>query len=241
MHFKSALFFGLAAASCVTAAPLLEARKIVAHDSLNPWPVTVRNNTEGDAIKRFNPQLHIAHGCQPYTAVNEAGDTSGGLQETGSSTGGCRDTSKGQTYARGAWHKDRYAIMYAWYFPKDQPTDGVSAGAHRYDWENVVLWLDDPALPTPSVLGAAASGHGDYKKTTNPQRNGDSLMVEYFTNFPTNHELQFKTSEGVTYALVDWDAMTEPAREALQVTDFGKAITPFKDGSFVSNLDKAWV
>ncbi|KAL1638686.1 hypothetical protein SLS58_008718 [Diplodia intermedia] len=244
MHFTTVVSVVLAAASHAAAAPFiqqLQARDTVPHDSLNPLPEAIRTGTEGDGIKRFAPQLHIAHGCQPYTAVNDAGDTSGGLQDTGSSTGGCRDTTKGQTYTRGAWHNGRFGIMYAWYFPKDQPSDGVSTGAHRHDWENVVVWLDDPAADTPTLIGAAASGHGEYKKTTEPQRNGDAVMVEYFTNFPTNHELQFKTSEGVMYALLDWDVMTEAARTALQDTDFGDANVPFKDGDFEGNLDKAWV
>lgn len=148
--------------------------------------------------------------------------------------------------------------MYAWYWPKDQPNDGNVAGGHRHDWENVVVWVDDPGKPprpshtqpqltplpanaTPTLIGAAASGHGDYKKTDNPQREGDRPMVEYFTNFPTNHELQFKTSPGKDYPMIDWDALSEPARSALQNADFGSASVPFKDGSFENNLEKAWI
>lgn len=185
---------------------------------------------------------------------------SGGLQDSGSSTGGCRDQSKGQTYVRAAWHNGRFGIMYAWYWPKDQPNDGNVAGGHRHDWENVVVWVDDPGKPspplplptqtqltpllanaTPTLIGAAASGHGDYKKTDNPQREGDRPTVEYFTNFPTNHELQFKTSPGKDYPMIDWDVLSEPARSALQNADFGSASVPFKDGSFESNLEKAWI
>lgn len=136
-------------------------------------------------------------------------------------------------------HGDRYAIMYAWYFPKDQPNDGVSAGAHRHDWESVVVWLDNAT--DQNMIGAAASGHGGFKTTTTPQKDGDRVMAEYFTNFPTNHELQFKTSPGKTYPVLDWDAMTDAARTALQDTDFGNANVPFKNGNLEANLDKAAV
>ena len=127
--------------------------------------------------------------------------------------------------------------MYAWYMPKDMLTDGVSAGAHRHDWENVVVWVD--SLESGQLTNAAASGHGSYKKTDNPQREGDRPKVEYFTSFPTNHELQFTDTLGRDLALVDWDAIPQAARDGLTAADFGKATVPFKDDTFDGNLDKA--
>lgn len=163
-------------------------------------------------------------------------NSSGGLQPSGSATGGCKDTSKGQTYARLGSLNNSTAIMYSWYMPKDQTVDGVSTGAHRHDWENVVVWLSDPA---GSVLGGSASGHGEFKKTTGALPGGDTPQVEYFASFPTNHELQFTNTVGVKLAVSDWDAMPTAAKTAIQNTDFGSASPPFKDGSFESNLAKA--
>ena len=77
----------------------------------------------------------------PY--VRRRFQVSGGLLNTGSSTGGCRDNRRGQTYTRGTWYRGRYAIMYSWYFPKDQLTDGGGNFGHRHDWENVVIWIDN--------------------------------------------------------------------------------------------------
>lgn len=127
--------------------------------------------------------------------------------------------------------------MYSWYMPKDQLIDDVSTGAHRHDWENIVIWIGDAA--NPSVQGGAASGHGEFKKTTGALPGGESPQIEYFAQFPTNHELQFTDTGGVTYQISDWDAMPDAARQALQDTDFGSANVPFKDGDFVSNLAKA--
>lgn len=115
--------------------------------------------------------------------------------------------------------------MYSWYMPKDQTIDDVSPGSHRHDFENVVIWLSGDLT---TVLGGAASGHGDYKKTNGALPGGDSATVEYFASFPTNHELQFTQTVGNTYPISDWDAMPEAAKSALQNTDFGDASPPFK-------------
>jgi hypothetical protein len=132
--------------------------------------------------------------------------------------------------------------MYAWYFPKDQPAAGNVAGGHRHDWESIVVWLDNPANNNPRILGGAASGHGSYKRTTNPNRRGNNVKVEYFTRFRTNHELQFTNTVGRSYFISDWDAMPNAAKQALEnPTIFGAANVPFRNGNFKSNLDKAFV
>lgn len=123
--------------------------------------------------------------------------------------------------------------------PKDMPNSGVSTGAHRHDWENVVIWVNNPANDNPTLLGGAASGHGSYKKTNNPQRVGDRPKVEYFTNFPTNHELQFTDTLGRDLPLIAWESLPEAARRGLESAEFGKATVPFKDSTFQENLEKA--
>lgn len=129
--------------------------------------------------------------------------------------------------------------MYSWYFPKDQTVDGVTTGAHRHDWENVVLFIDDPSTTAaPRLVGGAASGHGAFK-ASKAVPGGDSPTVEYFTSFPTNHELQFTSTVGLTHAISDWGAMPDAEKTALQNTDFGSANVPFKDGNFEANIDKA--
>lgn len=158
---------------------------------------------------------------------------SGGLKPSGSQTGGCEDTTKGQTYARAAAQaNDSVAIMYSWYMPKDQTIDDVSPGSHRHDFENVVIWLSSDMA---TVLGGAASGHGEYKITNGAVPGGDSPTIEYFATVPTNHELQFTETVGNTYPVSDWDAMPDAAKTALQDTDFGDASPPFK----VSNCSEA--
>lgn len=52
----------------------IKARAVVNHDSLNPIRTRLQGGRIGRAIEMFTPLLHIAHGCQPYTAVDDAGN-----------------------------------------------------------------------------------------------------------------------------------------------------------------------
>ncbi|KAH6633800.1 necrosis and ethylene-inducing protein [Boeremia exigua] len=240
---RLATVFSMAAVAFASPTPSeLKSRASVPHDSLNPIATRVQAGNIGRAIEKFSPLLHIAHGCQPYTAVDDEGNTSGGLQDSGNVSAGCRDQAKGQLYARAAAHKEKFAIMYAWYFPKDQPAAGNVVGGHRHDWESVVVWIDNPDNENAVILGGAASGHGEFNTTTTPNKQDNNLLVEYFTTFPTNHELQFTSTVGKAYAISDWDAMPTAAQKALSNGDtFGSANVPFMPDNFVNNLDKAFV
>ncbi|KAE8908860.1 hypothetical protein PF005_g21422 [Phytophthora fragariae] len=102
------------------------------HDKVQPFtqpqPVTVSEK----ATVKFKPNLKVAGWCRPYPAVNAAGETSGGLQASGELDGGCRGSALvSQVYGRAVWHKDLWAIMYAWYFPKDMYFDPLSDEGHQ--------------------------------------------------------------------------------------------------------------
>ncbi|KAJ8059319.1 hypothetical protein OCU04_012280 [Sclerotinia nivalis] len=244
MLFTNTKFLSLlAAAAAVRGAPIegntIEARAKINHDSIIPWPENVPGGALGNTLKRFEPFLHIAHGCQPYSAVDGEGNYSGGLEATGNVSAGCRDQTKGQTYVRGGWSGGRYGIIYAWYFPKDQPIAGDVIGGHRNDWEHIVVWVNNPEVANPVLIGAAASGHGDLKKTTNPQRNGDRLKVEYFTSLLKNHELQFTDTLGRDLPMMWYDFFPKDTKEILEKPVFGDAICPINDVNFAENLRKA--
>jgi hypothetical protein len=265
-HGPSLLFLAASAA----AAPLADSESlltkransgfdVVPHDSIKWIPNSIRSGTEGDAIRRYEPYLHIAHGCQSYPAVSATGQVGGGLSNSGTPSGGCDSAANGQTYTRGAWYNGRFAIMYAWYFPKDQIASGLNGG-HRHDWESVVIWIDNreyssffplpnilltelspAANANPRVFGGAASGHGSYKKTTNPQMRGNRLQVEYFTTFPTNHELQFTNTLGGDFDMIDYDTVSPAIKKAFNEYDWGSANCPFNQAHFLGNLAEAWI
>lgn len=60
---------------------------------------------------------------------------SAGLADSGAPDGDC-SSSTGQAYARAATYNGSYAILYSWYFPKDEPSEAEAlfGAGHRYDW-----------------------------------------------------------------------------------------------------------
>lgn len=128
--------------------------------------------------------------------------------------------------------------MYAFYFPKDQPSPGLG---HRHDWEGVVVWLDDPNLPEPKVLGVAASGHGDwdYRDVKDAPLDGIRAKIEYKNTWPNTHRMGFTNDIGENFPLLEWDSMPELARNALNTASYEKAVVPLKDATFDENLAKA--
>lgn len=107
---------------------------------------------------------------------------SGGLNPTGGSSDGC-SSSTGQVYSRSGTYNGKFAIMYAWYWPKDEPSDGIG---HRHDWESAVVWLSAQST-SASLVGAAASAHGDFGTTTSPKLSGNGLLIAYQSVWPLDH------------------------------------------------------
>lgn len=122
--------------------------------------------------------------------------------------------------------------------PKDSPSSGLG---HRHDWECAVVWIDDPAAASPSVLAVSTSAHGDFDAHVGADAplDGTRAKIDYFSIWPVNHQLGVTNTKGGEQPLVAWGSLTEAARGALTSTDFGSATVPFKESTFVGNLDKA--
>lgn len=76
--FFNNIYLSLGLAGAVLAAPTndnLHRRAVVDHDSLKPIGTRTVANAAGDLIIKFNPSIHIASGCQVYTAVDDYGNT----------------------------------------------------------------------------------------------------------------------------------------------------------------------
>eukprot|EP00644_Phytophthora_capsici_P000878 jgi/Phyca11/109089/e_gw1.16.427.1 len=149
MNFVLAVVLSLSIVHCAHGEPVT-----INHDQVQPFaqpePVTI---SEKAAVK-FKPQIHITDGCVPFPAVNAAGEVSGGLNPT-KYTDGCTESPMGsQVYGRASWYRDHWAIMYAWYFPKNFRAFFARG---RHGWANMVLWLDNPALENQKLLGASLS------------------------------------------------------------------------------------
>ncbi|POM72889.1 Necrosis inducing-like protein NPP1 type [Phytophthora palmivora] len=222
--------------------------RAIDHDKVQPFaqpnPVT---SSEKTAIT-FKPSLRIDSGCHPYPAVNAAGETSAGLKGSGFPSGMCKGSSLGsQIYGRAVWYGDLWAIMYAWYFPKDKPASIFTEG-QRHDWASVVVWLNDPAVERPTMIGVSPSSYvSTYYKYTPPPRDGvhgTTCMINYLQDVDNHgfHTVDTTWKSGGEFQdLIMWEQLTDEARAALNDTDFGEnAKVPFNDANFQANLQNAW-
>jgi hypothetical protein len=234
-HTLTKLF---AVAALATAATTAHAA-VISHDAVPVWAQPSATSGVQKLAVKFKPQIKYENSCTAYPAVDATGNTNGGLKPSGSPSAGCKDRSKQQIYARTGWYNNQFAIMYSWYMPKDSPSTGLG---HRHEWENLVVWLSNSNEQTASIVGLSASAHGGYKKTANvgsSVANGVTPKVRYYFTWPNTHELDFTSDGGETQPLIQWDQLTDAARNALESTDFGSANVPFKS-NFQTNLGKAW-
>ncbi|QHZ46302.1 MULTISPECIES: NPP1 family protein [unclassified Bacillus (in: firmicutes)] len=216
-------------------AAVIDHDKVIGFKEVTPVTVTQK------AAKRFQPYLKVASGCVPFPAVDAQGNTSGGLEPTGAPEGHC-SKSVGQVYSRSAWYNGVWAIMYAWYFPKDSPI-ALKPFGHRHDWEGIVVWIDNPANQNPKVLSIAYSQHGKFAKTAPNSHimDGDHPKIRYDApQSPINHSLYVDSAKGGMQPLIGWEDLTPAARNALNTADFGSANVPFNDPNFMNHLGKAW-
>ncbi|RKF21160.1 necrosis-inducing protein [Altericroceibacterium spongiae] len=201
---------------------------VIAHDTVQPLSAAAQ-----EYLFKFQPELKVEDGCVPFPAVDADGNSSGGLRPSGARNGDCA-SSVGQVYVRAHHYDSLCAVMYAWYFPKDQVRDG-----HRHDWENVVVWLS-ACSETANIVAVSYSAHGGYTSTTSPPLDGFHSKVKYYTNGITHHQLGSTDSEGTEQPLIHWEKLPDVARDALIDTDFGAGNVPMKDSNFFKNIEKAY-
>ncbi|ROV98158.1 hypothetical protein VPNG_08591 [Cytospora leucostoma] len=227
----------VAAAAAITTATPIERRGAIAHDKVVGFSQTVPSGTTGDVYLAYQPYLYVINGCVPFPAVDEAGDTSAGLNPSGSSSGKC-SSSTGQLYVRAAEYNNYYALLYSWYFPKDEPSPGIG---HRHDWEGTIVWLKSSTdTSAGNIVAVCPSAHGGWECTTNGYTlSGTKPLIKSESAWPLDHSLGQTTKEGGAQPLIAWESLPPAAQDALQSADFGSAIVPFKDSTFNANLAKA--
>ncbi|KAG6587347.1 necrosis inducing-like protein NPP1 type [Phytophthora cinnamomi] len=255
MNLHSLLFITITAATLSVVAA-----DSIGHDKVQPFAQPEPTTISEKAAVKFKPSLQIVGGCHPYPAVNAAGETSGGLKKTGERDGDCKGSPLGsQVYGRAVWFKDLWAIMYAWYFPKDVYYGVWSKNGHRHKWASAVVWLDNPAAETPKILAVSTSKpNGGYRFLKNAPPacgrwscnppftdyiNGSSVMLEYgldYDDYGSSVTLSTDRRKRGFQDLIMWEQMTDEARNALSQTNFGeKAKVPFIDVNFNASLEAA--
>jgi hypothetical protein len=139
---------------------------LLGRDSDTP-PKAVPQNADAIDLK-FQPVLdYDTDSCYNVPAIDADGNLDKGLSNTyTTNTGdGCRTPSyldNQNVYSRRRCNNGWCAIMYEHYFQKDvglQHVAGVASG-HRYEWENVVVWIKD-GDDHPSYI--AVSQHDGYQ------------------------------------------------------------------------------
>ncbi|KAG1707150.1 hypothetical protein DVH05_026346 [Phytophthora capsici] len=192
--------------------------------------------------------------------VLAAGDVTGGLKETNGNDA-CKYAPKGaQVYGRAGWHKDLWAIMYSWYFPKG--FNWLSFPTKPHNWKSVVVWIDNPDVETPKIGGVSLSkSNTEYHKVremSNSNFVGSQVEItrrrrrrRYRTYTPGSStnvrcdnvggDLFFALRDGDYQDLIMWEQLMDAARVALNNSEsFGDAEVPFSDEHFKGHLDKAW-
>lgn len=239
----SALVVLAVAASAVTGAggmamadatPRSTVGQVIGHDRVVGFAEVEAVTLDQRLAKRFQPYLAVKTGCVPFPVVDADGNTGGGLAPTGSSSGGC-SSHTGQVYTRAGWQDGAYAIMYAWYFPKDSPSPGMG---HRHDWEHILVWVDDPHGADPQIEKISYFRHGSYSHVDPSGNNtaGTRPLVAYHHTWPLNHALWETRDIGGQQPLIGWDDLSSEARSALSTVDLEAANVSIHDEAFASHL-----
>jgi len=210
------------------------AAEVIDHDKVRGFP----DSTSG-FLKTFQPYLEVHGGCVPFPAVDAAGRVSGGLKPSGMfSYDGC-SRNLGQIYVRATEYQGECAVMYSWFFPKEQIPDWPHANGSRYNWEDVVVWLTS-CKSDAQVNAVSYSSYGRYHITSHPHMDGTHPLVAYQRNSPGKHLTLADTRyRGGKQPAVSWSGLTEEARQTLETYDFGIGV-PFNSDNFDANLARAW-
>lgn len=196
------------------------------HDSIDPL-----TNGANATLKRFLPKLNRNSACRPYTAVDADGNYNAGLKDSGGESSQCALTSKQQVYTRTSRINDNtHAVMYAYYFPKDNGRIIASIG-HRHDWEHVFVFVQDLGdVNQETIVGAAYSAHGGVSVTTNPNSDGKQIYINYDYNGSVTHSfIEGSSGSNDNHVLISYNKIPQAAKDTLDNQDFGDAVVPFKN------------
>ncbi|CAI5708939.1 unnamed protein product [Hyaloperonospora brassicae] len=206
-----------------------------------PFPEPKPKTVTDMAGVKFKPHLHVSEGCFSFPAVNAAGKTNEGLTiEDGMADIKCKGPKYGsQTFGRGTWHRDRWAMMFAWHFPT------YNRKYENYDWEHVVVWLRNPAGENQTL--EAVSIWDDvqrvYTKAVPPAREfmaGSSVKVELGKDGLRRKLRLSRLDSQFQPQLIMWDQLPEKARHALDTVVWNQMPMPLSDSRFTLALENAW-
>lgn len=243
--------------------PALTARQpLTKRDIIKPLPGSA------DIIEsKFQPLLDFdSDGCYNTAAISPDGKTYPGHDATGSPQGGCRDPPQLQnsnTYSRMRCNNDYCAIMYEYYFGKDQAVMGSFLGGHRHDWENMQvhpkLVIGVNTNPSHSivfikgdqVIRVAPSCHGYYGGASNSfPKDGTRPQLVYHKDGAGTHCFRFAKKDDIahpenpfqkfyTSPLVGWNSWPSLSLRHKMLLTWNGGIGPKLDTEFSACLREA--
>lgn len=228
-HFRQMRFFQTPCISTALIAVLCQgatAQQALPHDQVKP--ILTNGLSPTDLSLKYQPFLLTESGCVPYPAVDAAGSVSKGLSPTGHPDGECK-SSIGQVYSRVGQAGGKQAIMYTWYFPKDQERksseskvlqvlmsvdfailfpDGVSNS-----FVSAILWFDNlSASAVPTHLSVDSDHH--WESYTEWAKDGaHPLLAKSYNSIHPNSK---PSNKGSLQPLIAWLTMPAAARKSLQ-------------------------
>ncbi|KAK1520772.1 NPP1 domain-containing protein [Colletotrichum costaricense] len=236
------------ATSTSSAAPTSTVLNWIDHDKVAALNEATSLGLEGQLQLRFNPELFVSGGCDPYPAVDAFGSLGAGLRPTGGGRSGCGNGGTGQVYVRRGSSQGRTAIMYSYYFPKVRWAKGNDNG-HTHYWASIVVWVNrwgcegdtDVSAVFPvgvsftrdhTVWDTAQTGDISYLESTHPKMQIHDNAMSPFTG--ADGDKVFERT------LVAWDALPDAAERALSLVEYEKTQVPFIDANFQTYLDAAY-
>ncbi|KAK3381008.1 necrosis inducing protein-domain-containing protein [Podospora didyma] len=209
---------------------------------------------------RFQPVTDFdTDGCYYTSAIDPDGNLNLGLSAGKGSHPSClaetcRDPNRlenNNVYSRSRCNNGWCAIMYEYYFEKDQVVCGSYSSGHIHDWENIVVFL---RTSDQRVTRVAPSAHGNYKGATNsPRMLGERAKVVYHKDGGFTHawrmaksaddKIENYTGEWFLGRLVGWEYWPSNSLrdKAMSVDSWNvnKAHPKLSDAKFDENLKKA--
>ncbi|RYP89301.1 hypothetical protein DL769_000135 [Monosporascus sp. CRB-8-3] len=240
-----ALSMALTTFTLLSALTVVNATPIRARDLRSALP-----SSANEIEYKFQPLMDFdKDGCYNTAAIDSSGNTNPGLGPVFKSpSSDCRDGDRLQNnnvYSRKRCNNGWCAIMYEYYFEKDQTVWGSFGVGHRHDWENVVVFAQGD-----EVKWVAPSCHGKYDHATgSPRLDGVRPKVVYHQDGAGTHcirmanedddNIENETGSWFTGALIGWDNWPDFNLRDTMLRAWSGGVGPKLDDEFASALAAA--
>ncbi|KAH6988218.1 necrosis inducing protein [Ilyonectria sp. MPI-CAGE-AT-0026] len=241
---QTKLFIAVALLSAV-ASIQAEPTRMMKRDVLTALP-----ESADDIELKFQPKLDFdTDGCYNTAAIDPDGNTNPGHDATGTPQGDCRDPHQlenSNAYSRKRCNNGFCAIMYEYYFEKDQAALATYGAGHRHDWENIIVFVQGE-----NVVRVATSCHSGFSDASNEfTADGTNPLVVYHKDGGQTHCFRFANDADIggveNYSgsfyrspLVGWDHWPNVGLRDKLLNTWSGGVGPKLDTEFGDKLKQA--